>query len=104
MTDPSRIRTRAEWTRALQALRARAKKSYHVLAEESGISASTLQNMVTGQTSPRASTVELFVKACRPGDAGEVQAWVDARARVAGGDLTLRRPRTPPGQQIRIGA
>ena len=69
MTDPSLIRTRAEWTQALQALRARAGKSYHVLAEESGLSASTLQNAVTGQAFPTADTVRLFVEACGERDA-----------------------------------
>ena len=57
--------------------------------------------MVTGQSFPRASTVRLFVKACGERDA---QPWVDARARVAAADVTLKRPRTPPGRQVRVGA
>ena len=101
MADPRGIRTRAEWTRALQALFAQAGLSYHVLAEQCGTSASTLQNLVTGQSFPRPSTVRLFVQACGERD---VQPWVDARARVAAADVALRRPRTPRGRQVRIGA
>jgi predicted transcriptional regulator len=101
MADPRGIRTRAEWTRALKALFDRAGLSYHVLAERCETSASTLQKMVTGQSFPRASTVRLFVKAC--GERND-QPWVDARARVAAADVTLKRPRTPPGRQVRVGA
>ena len=72
-----------------------------MLAERCGTSASTLQNMVTGQSFPRPSTVRLFVQACGERDA---QPWVDARARVEESDVTLKRPRTPPGRQVRIGA
>ena len=100
MADPRRIRTRAEWTAALQALFDRAGLSYHVLAEKSGTSASTLQKMVTGQSFPRPETVRLFAQACGERDA---QPWVDARARVAAIDVMLKRPRTPSGRQIRIG-
>ena len=57
--------------------------------------------MVTGQSFPRPSTVRLFVQACGERDA---QPWVDARARVEKADATLKRHRTPPGRQIRIGA
>ncbi len=101
MADPRGIQTRAEWTRALQALFDRAGLSYHVLAERSAISASTLQMMVTGRSFPRAFTVRMFVQACGERDS---QPWVDARARVAAADVTLKRPRTPPGRQVRIGA
>ena len=45
--------------------------------------------------------MRLFVQACGERDA---QPWVDARARVAAADVTLKRPRTPPGRQVRIGA
>jgi hypothetical protein len=45
--------------------------------------------------------VRLFVQVCCERDA---QPWVDARARVAAADIALRRPRTPPGRQARIGA
>ena len=102
MADPREIKTRAEWNRALRALFDRAGMSYVQLSERcDGTSTSTLQNMVTGQSFPRASTVRLFVRAC--GERDE-QPWVDARARVAAGDVALRRPRTPPGRQIRVGA
>ena len=57
--------------------------------------------MVTGQSFPRPSTVRLFVKACGERD---TQPWVDARARVEANDPTLRRPRTPPGRQVPVGA
>src|SRR5712691_2979068 len=99
MADPRGIRTRAEWNRALQALFDRAGLSYHVLAEKSGLSASTLQEMVTGQSFPRPSTVRAFVRAC-----GELddRPWVEARARVAKAGVTPSRPRTPPGRQVRI--
>jgi Helix-turn-helix domain len=100
MADPRGIRTRTEWTRALQALFTRAGLSYHVLGERCGTSTSTLQEMVTGQSFPRPSTVRLFVQACGERD---TQPWVDARARVKGADVALRRRRTPPGRQIRIG-
>jgi transcriptional regulator with XRE-family HTH domain len=100
MVDPRRIRTRAEWTQALQALFAQARLSYHVLAEQCGTSASTLQKLVTGQSFPRPSTVRLFVQACGENDA---QQWIGARARVAAADVTLKRPRTRPGRQVRIG-
>jgi transcriptional regulator with XRE-family HTH domain len=69
MTDPDGIGSRAEWTRALQALFVQAGMSYHVLSERCGVSASTLQQMVTGRSLPRASTVRLFVKACGERDA-----------------------------------
>ena len=101
MADPRRIGTRAEWTEALQALFAQAGMSYHVLAERCGTSASTLQKMVTGQSFPRPSTVRLFVHECGERDS---QPWVDARARIAAIDVTLKRARTPPGRQVRIGA
>jgi hypothetical protein len=101
MADPRGIRTRADWTRELQALFARPGLSYHVLAERCGTSTSTLQEMVTGKSFPRPSTVRLFVQACGEHDA---QPWVDARARVREADATLRRHRTPPARQIRIGA
>ena len=101
MADPRRIRTRAEWTGALQALFDRAGLSYHGLAERCGTSTSTLQKMVTGHSFPRPETVRLFVQACGERD---TQPWVDARARVAAGDVTVRRPRTPPGRQVRVGA
>lgn len=94
MADPRRIRTRAEWTAALQELFSRAGLSYHVLSERcGGIATSTLQQMVTGQSFPRASTVRLFVQACGESD---TQPWVDARNRVAAGDVTASRPQTPP--------
>jgi len=102
MTDPRGIQTRAEWTAALQALRDRAGVSYDVLVERCGkwssVSKSTLQMMVTGKSFPRASTVRLFVEAC---DEHDAQPWLDARARVAAADVTLKRTRTPPGRQIR---
>ena len=105
MIDPSGIHTRAEWTRALQELFAEAGVSYEVLAarcrKSSSMSTSTLQKMVTGQSFPRPSTVKLFVKACGESDPGP---WVKVRARVAANDLTLRRPRTPPGRQVPVGA
>jgi hypothetical protein len=105
MTDPSGIRTRAEWTAALQALRDHAGVSYDVLVERcrksSSMSKSTLQQMVMGSSFPRASTVRLFVQACGVDDA---RPWVDARNRVAKTDVALKRPRTPPGRQVRIGA
>jgi hypothetical protein len=41
------------------------------------------------------------VRACGEPDA---QPWLAARARVKEADATLRRHRTPPGRQIRIGA
>jgi NB-ARC domain/Tetratricopeptide repeat len=41
------------------------------------------------------------VRACGERDD---QPWVDARARVAAADVALRRPRTPPGRQVRVGA
>jgi hypothetical protein len=92
MTDPRRIRTRAEWTGALQTLFSRAGLSYNVLATRcGGISTSTLQQMVTGQSFPRPSTVRLFVHACGESDA---QPWVDARNRVAAGDMTVSRSQT----------
>jgi hypothetical protein len=106
MVDPRVIRTRAEWTRALQALFAEAGVSYDVLTERcrtsSSMSKSTLQQMVTGRSFPRASTVRLFVQACKKGL--DTQPWVEARARVAATDVTLKRIRTPPGRQVRIGA
>jgi transcriptional regulator with XRE-family HTH domain len=101
MADPRGVRIRADWDRAVRELFDRAGLSYHVLAERTGIAASTLQQMVTGRSFPRAATVRLFARAC--GEADE-QAWVDARARVAAGDVTVSRPRTAPGQQVRIGA
>jgi len=101
MVDPTLIRTRAEWTQALQALFARAGLSYHSLAERCGISTSTLQKMVTGQSFPRPSTVRLFVLACGIDDS---RLWLEARKRVVATDATLRRHRTPPSRQIRIGA
>lgn len=101
MADPRRIRTRAEWTAALQALFSRAGLSYHVLAERCGVAASTLQKMVTGQSFPRSSTVRLFVMACGERDD---QPWVDARNRVAAGDATVSRPRTPSAELRQTGA
>jgi Tetratricopeptide repeat len=93
MADPRRIRTREEWTAALQELFRGAGLSYHVLSERcGGIAASTLQQMVTGQSFPRASTVRLFVQACGESD---TQPWVDARNRVAPGDVTGRPPQAP---------
>ena len=103
MADPRRIRTRAEWTAALQGLFSRAGLSYHVLSERcEGIATSTLQQMVTGQSFPRASTVRLFVQACGESD---TQPWVDARNRVAAGDVTASRPQTPPAglREARVG-
>jgi hypothetical protein len=50
---------------------------------------------------PRPSTVRLFVRVCGESD---VQPWLAARARVKEADATLKRHRTPPGRQIRIGA
>jgi hypothetical protein len=88
--------------RALSALRDRAGLSYGQLSDRcEGTSTSTLQKMVTGESFPRAATVRLFVWACGERDA---QPWVDARARVAAADVTLGRPRTPPGRQVRVGA
>jgi len=101
MVDPARIRTRTEWTTALQALFIRAGLSYHVLAERCHTSTSTLQKMVTGQSFPRPDTVRLFVRECGEPD---VQPWVDARARIAATDIALKRHRTPSSRQIRIGA
>jgi tetratricopeptide (TPR) repeat protein len=93
MADPRRIRTRAEWTAALQELFSRAGLSYHVLSERcEGVAASTLQQMVTGQSFPRASTVRLFVQACGESD---TQPWVDARNRVAPGGATGSGSQTP---------
>ena len=100
MTGLSRIKTRAEWTAAVQALHARAGLSYQVLAERCGTSTSTLQKMVTGQSFPRASTVRLFVRACGESD---TQPWVDALIRVQQADRMVQRRRTPPGKQIQIG-
>ena len=65
------------------------------------MSSSTLQHMVTGQSFPRASTVRSFVQACGESD---TQTWVDARARVVAASITLERPRTSPGRQVRVGA
>jgi len=95
MVDPRRIRTRAEWTAALRKLFDRAGLSYQVLSERcEGIATSTLQQMVTGQSFPRASTVRLFVQACGESD---TQPWVDARNRVKANDVTVSPPPTPPG-------
>jgi hypothetical protein len=99
--DPRQVETKAEWNKALQGLFARAGLSYHVLAEKTGLSASTLQQMVTGQSFPRASTVRMFVKACGVSDA---QPWVDARTRVAVASARRERPRTPASRQVRVGA
>jgi hypothetical protein len=102
MADPRRIGTRAEWSRELKALFTAAGLSYAQLSERcGGVSTSTLQKMVTGQSFPRPSTVRLFTKACGERDA---QPWVDARARVAAGDPAASRPRTPSGRQVRVGA
>jgi tetratricopeptide (TPR) repeat protein len=93
MVDPRRIRTRDEWTAALRKLFNRAGLSYHVLSERCGGTAtSTLQQMVTGQSVPRASTVRLFVRACGESDP---QPWVDARNRVKASDDTMSRAPTP---------
>lgn len=86
----------------LQALRDRAGLSYVQLSERcEGTSTSTLQKMVTGESFPRAATMRLFVRACGERDA---QPWVDARNRVQAAEATLQRRRTPPGQQIWVGA
>ncbi|WP_069766903.1 tetratricopeptide repeat protein [Streptomyces sp. LUP30] len=100
MANPSRIRTRDDWTKALQALFTQAGLSYHALAERCETSASTLHKMVNGQSFPRPSTVRLFVEACGEHD---TQSWLDARARVAKADPLLKRHRTPSGRQIRVG-
>ena len=89
-----------EWDTALRGLFAGAGLSYHVLAEKSGLSASTLQQMVTGKSFPRAPTVKVFVKACGVSDA---QPWVDARTRVVAAGDRRERPRTPAGRQVRVG-
>src|SRR5260370_15132458 len=102
MVEPGGIRTRADWNRALKGLYDRAGLSYMKLSELcGGISVSTLQNMVTGQSFPRAPTVRAFVKACGERDS---QPWVDARKRVAENDVAMKRPRTLPGRQVRVGA
>jgi hypothetical protein len=102
MVDPSSIQSREEWTAALQALRDLAGLSYARLSERcGGISTSTLQKMVIGESFPRAATVRLFVQACGVRD---VQPWVNARNRVQAADPRLQRRRTPPGKQIRVGA
>ncbi|TCO59404.1 helix-turn-helix domain-containing protein [Actinocrispum wychmicini] len=94
MADPRRIRTRAEWTSALQGLFKRAGLSYHVLSERcGGVARSTLQQMVTGKSFPRAATVRLFVQACGESD---TQPWVDARSRVAAGDVAGSQPQAAP--------
>ncbi|MFI6485116.1 tetratricopeptide repeat protein [Nonomuraea sp. NPDC050663] len=102
MIDPSLIRTREEWTVALQGLRDRAGLSYAQLSQRcEDMSTSTLQKMVTGESFPRAVTVRLFVRACGELD---TQRWVDARNRVQAADTRVQRRRTPPGKQIRVGA
>jgi len=100
VTDLRRIQTRDEWTAALQALFGRVGLSYHVLAERCGIASSTLQQMVTGQSLPRPSTVRLFVQACGERDD---QPWVDARNRVAAGDVPVRRRQTPTVARREVG-
>ena len=100
MADLSRVRTKAELASALDALRARAGLSYHVLAEATGISTSTLQKMVTGQSLPRARTLELFMQACGEHD---TRAGTDALARVRHADSTVQRKRTPAGKQVQVG-
>jgi tetratricopeptide (TPR) repeat protein/transcriptional regulator with XRE-family HTH domain len=101
MVDPRGIRTRSEWTQALQALFAQADLSYQLLAEQCGMSASALQNVVTGKSFPRPSAVRLFVQACGVRDS---LPWVDARARIAADDVVLERPQTSPSRQVRVGA
>lgn len=95
MVDPRRIETRAEWTAALKKLFDRAGLSYRVLSERCGVATSTLQQMVTGQSFPRAATVRLFVRACGQSDP---QPWVDARNRVKASDGTMSRAPTPPAK------
>jgi hypothetical protein len=101
MADPSLIQTREGWTAGLRALRGRAGLSYAQLSDRcEGISTSTLQKMVTGESFPRTATVRLFVRACGERDA---QPWVDARNRVQAAEARLQRRRTPPGEQIWVG-
>jgi hypothetical protein len=102
MADPFLIQTREEWTASLQVLRDRAGLSYLQLSERcGGISTSTLQKMVTGESFPRAATVRLFVRVCGERD---TQPWVDARNRVQAAEARLQRRRTPPGKQIWVGS
>lgn len=81
MIDPAGIETREQWNTQLQALFDRVGKSYQQLSADcAGISTSTLQKMVTGQSFPRPDTVRLFVIACGEADP---QPWLDARQRLA---------------------
>ncbi|MFI9561366.1 hypothetical protein [Nonomuraea endophytica] len=107
-TDPSEVRTGAEFMSGLRRLKAWSGRSYREIqaqAERAGhaLPYSTAAGMLKRATLPREQVVEAFARGCGLG-AEQASAWVAARKRVAMEAAPQLQPQPQPEPQVQAQA
>ncbi|MEV4896738.1 hypothetical protein AB0K48_46005 [Nonomuraea sp. NPDC055795] len=103
-TDPSEVRTGAEFMSGLRRLKAWSGRSYREIqaqAQRAGhaLPYSTAAGMLKRETLPREQVVEAFARGCGLG-AEQASAWVAARKRVAT-EVTPQPQPQPEAEAVR---
>ncbi|MFI6903137.1 hypothetical protein ACIBKY_17875 [Nonomuraea sp. NPDC050394] len=102
-TDPSDVRTGAEFMSGLRRLKAWSGRSYREIQAQArraghALPYSTAAGMLKRETLPREQVVEAFARGCGLG-AEQASAWVAARKRVAAEAAPQPQPRSQPQSQ-----